>query len=189
MAVITCGLEEILNPDTCNDRGGIFEIYWTEYNNIDWATMLADPLQFDPTNQQILDYEMVGGATFNRLTFQRKEAYYEFTYTGEQDFYQILVTMALKGKDRDRRNKLMSAIQCCNVYLHIYENNGGQRAVGVDYNGEVFRDLLDTLHISRHLDAGGQLGTSKGRDEVDFGGEAFFAPLFANVPVANIPLV
>lgn len=188
MAAITCALDTITNPASCNDRGGIRAIYWTEYDNIDWDTMAVTALQFDTANQEILDYAMVGGAVFNKVEFERKNAFYDFTYTRDQDFYELLITLMFKGKDRDRRNSLQSAIACCNIVVHIFGNAGEQRVVGVDWNGESFSTIVEQLAVTRHLDSGGQLGTSRGRDELDLGGQSFFAPLWASVAEADIPL-
>lgn len=188
MPEIICGLGEILNPEKCNDRGGFRTAYWTEDANINWTAMLADPTLFDPANQQILGYSMNGAGVFNKLTFERKAAFYDFTYTRESDVYTLLISMLFKGKQLDRRNKLAAAVNCCNVVFHLYANDGTQRVVGRDYNGVVFDPLLDSLAISRHLDSSGQLGTSRSRDELDLGGESFLPPVFANVAEADIPL-
>lgn len=188
MAVITCALDAITDPSSCNDRGGIKSLYWTEYENVDWDTMLTDDTKFDTDNQEILDYTMVSSAVFSKVEFERKAAFYDFTYTRDQDFYQLLVTLQFKGKDRARRNSLQSAINCCAIVLHVYGNAGEQRVIGVDYNGEVFDPILEKLAVTRHLDSGGQLGTSRGRDELDLGGESFYAPLWASVDEADIPL-
>lgn len=188
MAAITCALDAISNPSTCVKRGGIRALYWTEYENIDWASMAGEETDFDTTNQQILDYVMVSSAVFNKVEFEAKEAFYEFTYTEEQDFYENLVTLMFRGKDRDRRNSLQSAIACCNIVMHIYGYGGEQRVVGVDWNGDAFAPILETMSVTRHLDASGQLGTSRARDEMDLGGQSFYAPLFANVAESALPL-
>ena len=188
MAVIACELLGLNSLNNCNDRGGIRTAFWAEYDGIDWPTMLADPLLFDPVNQQILGYAMLGGAVFSPIVGESKNSYYEFTYTSEQDFYQLLVTFLFKGKDRERRNRLQSAIACCNVVIHIYGRSGEQRVVGIDYNGEVFDPIVEFARVTRHLDSGGQLGTSRSRDELDLGGQSFYAPLWANVPQEDIPL-
>jgi len=188
MAVISCDLLALNSANDCNDRGGIRKAFWTEYNNIDWDTMLADPLLFDPTNEQILGYAMNGGAVFTEIEGESKNSFYEFTYTSEQDFYQLLVTFLFKGKDRTRRNRLQKAIACCNVVIHIYGRSGEQRVIGVDYNGEVFDPIVEFARVTRHLDSGGQLGTSRSRDELDLGGQSFYAPLWANVAESDIPL-
>lgn len=188
MAAITCALDEILNPAVCNDRGGIREAYWFNVDDVDWDDMAGDALKFDTTNQRILGYTMIGGATMNKLSFERKEAFYDFTYTADTDVYTLLITMLFKAKDEARRNSLQSAIACCNVGIHIYSNDGTQRVVGIDWNGDTFDGILEQLRVSRHLDSSGQLGSSRARDEMDLGGESFFAPLFAQVPVASLPL-
>jgi len=124
----------------------------------------------------------------NKLTFERKEAFYDFTYTADADVYELLITMFFKAKDSARRNSLQSAITCCNIGMHIYTNDGTQRVVGQDWNGESMDDMLEELRITRHLDSSGQLGTSRARDEVDLGGESFFSPLFADVAESELPL-
>ena len=188
MAEIQCGLDTITKPQNCNDRGGIRALYWVERSQVDFDAMLADATKFDPANQQILGYTMQAGAVFNKVEFERKEAFYSFGYTDELDAYNLLITLGFKGKSLARRNSLQKAIGCCDVYVHIYGNDGTQRTVGSDYNGEVFDPIVDALHITRHDDAGGQLGTSRSTDSLDLGGEAFFAPMFANVPESAIPL-
>lgn len=188
MAEITCQLDEILNPATCNDRGGIRALYWFEADKVDWDAMAADPLQFDPATQTVLGYTMIGGATMNKLTFERKEAFYDFTFTRDADIYELLITLMFKAKDVARRNSLQSAIACCDVGLHIYTNDGTQRVVGIDWNGEMFDSIPEKLAVTRHLDSSGQLGSSRARDELDLGGESFFAPLFADVEESALPL-
>lgn len=188
MALITCALDTITNPAVCNDRGGIRKAYWFEFDSVDWPTMLADPLQFDPANHQVLGYTMLGGATFHELTFERKSAFYDFTFTRDEDVYTILVQWIFKAKDNARRLALQNAIACCNLGLHIYGNDGTQRVIGPDYNGVVIDEMLEPLAVTRHLDSSGQLGTSRARDEMDLGGESFFAPLFASVDEGDLPL-
>jgi len=151
--------------------------------------MLADPLQFDSATHEVLGYTMLGGATMSRLSFIRKSAFYDFTYERESDVYTILVQWIFKAKDVARRLALQKAIACCNLGLHIYCNDGTQRVVGPDYNGDTIEEMLEALAVTRHLDSSGQLGTSRARDEMDLGGESFFAPLFAQVDRANLPLV
>jgi len=188
MPQITCALDNILNPTVCNDRGGFRKAFWFEANKVDWDAIFADPLQFDTTTHQIIGYTMIGGAVMYELTFEPKSAFYEFTFTRETDLYTILVQMFFKAKDNARRQALQAAIACCNVGMHIYANDGTQRVVAQDFDGNGFVNMLEPLAITRHLDGSGQLGTSRARDELDLGGEAFFAPLFANVDEANLPL-
>ena len=188
MPEITCALNNILNPAVCNDRGGIRVAYWFDVDTVDWVTMAGDPLQFDTSSQEILGYTMLGGAVMYKLTFEPKEAFYEFTYTDETDIYTLLVTMLFKSKDIARRNALQEAIACCNIGLHIYSYSGHQRVIGQDWNGVVMSNVPSQLRVSRHLDHSGQLGSSKARDELDLGGEGFFAPLFANIDETSLPL-
>lgn len=188
MPDITCSLDAITTSTDCKLRGGIRALYWTQYSNVDWATMVADPLQFDPTNQEVLDYTMVAAAVFTKVEFDRKNAFYDVTFTEDADVYAQLITMFFDGKDRARRNSLQAATLCCDIVAHVYDNNGTQRVFGVDYNGTSFDKQLTSLKVGRHLDSSGQLGQSKARDELDLSGEAFFAPLFADVDEASIPV-
>lgn len=189
MALISCALDNISNPTNCEDRGGIKTLYWTAYENIDWDTMIGDPTKFDPATHEVLEWVMSGGGTFNKVTFERKLSFYENTYTRETDVYALLLTMVFAGKDAARRLSFQKAIQCCQIVAHVIENTGKQRVFGVDYNGVTAEPILDYFQVGRHLDAGGQLGTSKSRDEIDLIGESFYAPLFAQVDESTIPLV
>jgi len=189
MPAISCALEGISKVAGCNRRGGIRALYWTEYQNIDWDTMVADPLQFDPANHEILEYTMIGGATWAKVEFEKKESFYEFTYSDENDYYELLVTIGMTGKSSARRLALQKAIQCCEIVAHIFGYSGEQRVIGLDYNGEVIESIVDLAHIGRHADRGGQLGTSRAGDDFDIVGEAFYAPLFAQAVEGDLPLV
>ena len=189
MALITCELDNIQKIANCADRGGYRKLYWFRPSEVDWATMLADPLLFDPATHTILDYAMIGGAVFTEVEFEPKSSFYDFTFTKETDVYSLLVSWIHKGKDPVRRLALQKAINCCDIGVHIYANDGSQRVIAQDYNGETMVDLLDPLAVGRHLDSSGQLGSSRSRDEIDLTGEAFYAPLFATVAEADLPLV
>lgn len=188
MARISCELLALNSLANCNDRGGILAAFWTEYDNVDWATMLADPLLFDPVNQEILGYAMNGAGVFNEVTGESKNSFYTFTYTAEQDFYELAVNLYYKGKEITRRNRLASAIACCNIVLHLYGRSGEQRVIGIDYNGETFDPIVEFARVTSHIDHGGQLGTERSHDALVLGGQSFFPPMWANVPREDIPL-
>lgn len=188
MPEITGSLDQFSTATDCNDKGGIRVLYWTEYNNIDWAAMAADALQFDQTTRKVLAYTMVSSATFNKIEFERKTAFYDFTYTSDADVVSLLMTLAFKGKDNDRKNSLDHAIRTCAIVCHIYDENGKQRVIGVDWNGVTFNLPVEYLEVKRILDSSGQKGSSKSRDEMDLGGEQDFLPLFAEVVETAIPV-
>lgn len=188
MPEITGALDAIITSTACDDKGGIRVLYWTEYDNIDWDTMLGDVAEFTPATGLILGYSMVGGAVFNKVEFERKEAFYDFTYTSDADVVALLMTLAFKGKNNDRKNSLDKAIRSCAIVCHVYGENGIQRVIGVDYNGVAFSKIPSYLEIGRVLDSSGQRGTSKARDEMDIIGEADFLPMYATVDEANIPV-
>jgi len=188
VCVTTCELADISTSDECNIRGGLKTVYWALYSDIDWEDMAADPLQFDTATQEILGYTMVGGAVFNKLTFERKQGLYDFTYTEDTGVYEQVVTMIFEGKSVTLRNALVSTIGCCKIILHIFDNNCLERVVGVEWDGVTFEPQVKTLRITRHLDSSGEFGTAPARDELDIGGESLFAPIYAQVGETNIPV-
>ena len=188
MPEITGALNQISTATDCNDKGGIRVLYWTEYKNIDWVAMAADPLKFDTTNRIVLDYTMVASAVFNKVEFERKTAFYDFTYTSDADVVTTLLTLAFKGKDNARKNALDEAVRSCAIVCHIYDENGKQRVVGVDWNGVIFSLPVEYTEVKRIVDSSGQKGSSKARDEMDLGGEQDYLPLFATVTETAIPV-
>lgn len=186
--VTTCELNDLTSSDDCNTRGGIRLAFWAKYSDIDWEAMAAAPLIFNPTTQLILDYTMVGGAVFKKLEFERKAANYNFTYTSDTDLYTQVIATIFEGKDSANRNAIVEAIGCCKLILHIVDNNCQERVVGVEWDGTSFSPQITPLRITRHLDTSGVLGTDKGRDEIDFGGESLIAPLYSTAYANdNIP--
>lgn len=185
---ITCGLDAINKLANCNDRGGFRTLYWFDVADVDWASMIADPTKFDTTNHLILGYTMLNSATMNKVEFEAKSAFFDFTYTSDTDLYSLLIQTMYRGSDNARALSFQKAISCCNIGVHIYANDGTQRVVAQDYNGVSIQDILEPLRVGRHLDSSGQLGTSRSRDELDLIGESFFRPLFATVAEADLPL-
>lgn len=188
MPLLTCSLDEIAKPAGCNDRGGLRAAYWAKKSEIDFAAMVSNVLTFTPATQLIIGYTMIGGAVFTPIAFEGVGSFYNFTYTRDTDLYEQLVTLVFKGKDNPRKIAFQKAILCCDIVVHLYGNAGEQRVLGVDYDGVSLNNIPGSLQITRHLDDGGNLGTAKAKDELDFGGQSLFAPLFANVAEADLPL-
>ena len=186
--VITCQVQDITSGTDCNIRGGLKTVYWALYDDIDWATMAGDPLQFDTTDQKILGYTMIGGATFSKLTFERKQGQYEFNFTEDADVYEQAITLIFEGKGFATRNAFASAVNCCKLVAHIFDNNCQERIVGVEWDGVTFEPQIKTLRITGHLDASGETGSSKARDELILGGESVSPPLYGEVTEVNIPV-
>lgn len=186
--VVSCELGDISTSDECKTRGGLQTVYWANYKEIDWDAMATSAVNFDPVTENILSYAMVGGATFSKLTFERKQGFYDFTFTEDADVYDQLITMIFEGKSAVNSLAFKKAIGCCKIVLHIIDNNCIERVVGVEWNGTSFQPQARTLRIVRHLDSSGQLGSSKSRDEIDLGGESLSPPLYATVTEANVPV-
>jgi hypothetical protein len=188
MPPITCGLPAITKPASCKASGGIKRVYWTLFSAVNWAAMLADEDAFNPTTQVILEFEMNTGGTWKRLDFEKKQGSYSAEYTEDTDSYALNIPLVFEGKENARKNALTQALRCCDIVALVIGNNGEQRVFGVDFDGDFFDTISERLKVGRHLDTSGVLGTDKARDEVDLTGEALFAPLFANVVEADLPL-
>lgn len=184
----TCELTDIEEDDDCNNRGGIKTVYWAKYADIDWATMATDPLKFNPTTQTILGFTMLASAVFHKLTFGRKQAFYNFTYTKDTDVYAQVITLIFNGKSATNRNAFAKAVGCCKVVAVIFDNNCLSRVVGVEWDGTTFEPQITPLGITRHLDSSGQFGADKARDEIDLGGESLIAPLYSTALESAIPV-
>lgn len=185
---VSCELGAISSSDDCNIRGGIKTAYWALYNEINWASMAVSGSNFDTSTQLIKDYIMVSTAKFKKLSFERKQGAYNFTYTKDSDVYTQLVTLIFEGKDNTVKNALTKAIGCCKIVFHIFDNNCIERILGVEWNGTTFDPQVVPLSITRHLDTSGEFGSSKARDEIDLGGESLMAPLYGTVGESNIPV-
>ncbi len=147
-----CALDQLSTNTQCGNRGGIRIGYWTKYENIDWDAMATDPLKFDPVTKQILGYTMVGGATWNKVSFNKKSGFYNFDYTSETQVFTQLVQMFFFGKTNERKNALDAAIACCSVVAHLFGTDGQQRVPGVEWNGTGFEEQTEPLVITRISD-------------------------------------
>lgn len=186
--VFPCALAGLEEPDDCNTRGGLSTAYWAKESDIDWVAMAADALQFDHATQTIKDYTMVGSTKFTQIQFNRKGGSYNFTYTSDTQSYAQLIPMIFEGKTNANKLAIQNAISCCKVILHLFDNNGLERVVGIEWNGTKFTTQVLKLKIVRHLDASGTLAGEKAREELDLGGESAYAPLYATVGEANMPV-
>ncbi len=192
LCVTTCALSDIAYDSSCSIKGGLRTVYWARYSDIDWPAILAPHAPpalptFDVPTQTVLGYIMIGNAKFNKLTFDRKSSFYNFTFTSDAELYSILMTIIFEGKSAANRQAFTNAVSCCDIVAHIFDNNCKERIIGVEYNGTSFEPQITKLRITRHLDSSGQFGTDKARDELDLGGESLTTPLFANVGELNIP--
>lgn len=188
MAQIQCGLQAITTATNCNLRGGIRAVYVAQYGDVDWATMLGDNTKWDTATNTIKGYTMVGAATFKKLTFERTSALLDVTYTRDADVFEILLTVIFNGKENARKLALENMLQCCSLVAHVFYNTGVERVLGVEFNGSTFAEQIQPLRVTRYLDSAGQLGQGVARDEIDLGGQSFYAPLFATVTEANMPV-
>lgn len=183
-----CSLGALSEPDECNARGGLSSAYWAKASDIDWTAMAASATNFNPTTQTILDYIMVGSAVFKPIQFNRKGGTYNFTWTQETQSYEQLIPFIFEGKTNTNRLAIQNAVSCCKIILHLFDNNGLERVIGIEWNGYKFVSQVVNLRVVRHLDASGNLSGEKGREELDLGGESTFPPLYATVGETNIPV-
>lgn len=187
--VVPCALGNLTtNDDNCGNKGGIAAAYWAKYSDIDWTAMAANVLNWNLATLTILDYIMVAAATFKKLEFDVKQSFYNFTFTEDTDVYTQVITAVFEGKSNAQTTVFRQALSCCNLVIHIFDLNGLERVVGVEWTGTAFTKQLKTVRIVRHLDASGQQGQARSRDEIDLGGESLRPPLYATVTQSGIPV-
>lgn len=186
MAEIVCALEGINSPANCTDKKGVRRAFFAQRSLIDWDAMLADPLKFSESDEQILGYTYLAGGKHVEIEYERRSGQFDATYTGDQGYYEVLFQFIMEGKDRTRTNALKRLAACCDLTVHVYLSDGSQRVIGIDYDGTIFDIPLSRFRVERHLDSAGAFDGDPARDEVDIQGQQEFAPLYANVPVADM---
>lgn len=183
LCVNTCELTDLSTSDACKVRGGISCIYWIRCTELDLEQMAAD---YDDTVGCLTGYVKKAPAVWSKLSFDKKNAFYDFTYTEDDDVYVQLITIIFEGQSKELRNAFCHAVQCCDIILHIIDNNCLTRTVGLEWDGCNFTKQTKTLRIGRHLDSSGQLGDSKARNEIDFVGESICPPIYNTVAEADL---
>lgn len=188
MPSILGALEGVTNDTNCGKKPGIKHIFAAERKLVDWDAMKANALNFDSTNFEVLSYIYKTGGQHVEITFDRNTGQFDSTYNPDDKAYETVVQAVLSGKGRDRTHALRKLVDCCDLTLHLYMSDGTERVVGPEYDFEddVFIEPVDKLAVSRHLDSQGTRGGDDPRDEIDFSGQTDYAPLFANVPVAEL---
>lgn len=171
--------------ESCARGKGIKKAYYAKRSDIDWEAMAADAAQFDQDTCTISGFTMLGGATFNTLNFAKKSGYYDFTYTSDNGFYELLIKMIFEGKSAVNAKEICKLIQDCNYVMVIIDNNCEGRVVGQEFTDGIFDSPLSELEIGTHLDSSGQFGGDKPRDEIDWIGETTCAPLFHDISQAD----
>ena len=182
MAKIVCLLDgNLIENDDCNQKKGIRRLFVAQRSLIDWEAMRSSTTKFDPNEEVILGYTYRPGGAHYEVTFDRTTATGNATYTSDNGLYDNLLTVILRGNSAERTRQLKRWIACCDLTVHAIMANGTERVYGVEYDGEVFDQPLTRMRVSRHLDSPGQFSGDDARDELDFGGQQEFAPLFARV--------
>lgn len=178
----SCEKQDIGSDSNCNLRGGLKCAFYAKEDEIDWDTMEAS---FDAVTCSITDFVMMGGGIFCSLKFSKKTGTYNFTYTRDADVYEQLITMVFEGKAAANAKAICQLIGCCDLILALFDNNCTGRVVGKEWDGEGFDDPVEGVKIVRHLDAAGEFGGDKPRDEIDFGGESTCTPVFLDLSKAD----
>lgn len=180
---VTATLGNLGQSPDCNLRGGLKTIKWIENQHIDWDEMTTNTANANVNvDGEVIQFAYTGSetdASWHTLTFERKLGSYNFTFTEDADVYEQLITVTFEGKSKADREIFLNALSVCKIVAVVYDNNCQARLIGVDYDG-TFTEQIKSLRIVRHLDASGEFGTSKARDEMDLGGESLFPPMYVN---------
>lgn len=155
-------------------------MYWVNISDIDLAGTAANV-----TSGVLSAYVMLAAATFELIEFDRESAFYTFTYTDDADTYDILITAIFEGKDAARAEVLRAALGCCDIVVHTVDQSCVERVVGMEFQPisggtDTMIEAVRRLRIGRHLDASGQKGTDKARDEMDIIGLHQSTPLYSD---------
>ena len=186
MAGFTGVLEGLTTSDKCSKKKGVKAAYAASGSLIDWAFMQNDGTYFDQTTQQILKYKYLPGGGHVKMDFDRKSGIFNSTYTRDTGYFDTIFQMVMLGKDRVRTNAIKQYIVNCDLALHLYMNDGTQRVLGIDWDGEAFDKPILKFEVDRVLDTHGELEGDDPRDEIDFGGQLLYPALYANVPRAEL---
>ena len=137
--VTSCALNAITTTENCNASGGLKSAYWVKSSDVDLAGMSTDPLAFDQPTEQVLLWTMLGGAVFTKLTFERKQGFYDFTFTEDTDVYEQLITLIFEGKSNANRLAFCAALSCCQIILHTFDNDCNERVIGIEWDGTLLQ--------------------------------------------------
>lgn len=181
-------LDQLGTTQECATRGSFKTAYWAKCDEIDWEAMAASAPSFDPATEVILAYIMVNSAVFTKIESEKKSSQYNFQYTRANDFYTLAINLLFEGKSAARRLTIKEAILECCIILHIFDNNGLERVVGMEWVGGTFTLPVERLKIDVHDDISGLFGGTIPSDALTLAGEGLFAPLYATVGEANIPV-
>lgn len=165
----SCSLDDISTNDSCSGQGGLLTVFWIDQSDIDWDAM-TNVLNWDDANYEVLNWIMLGGASWNEITFQRKNGRLDALYTLDNGFYEVsLLNLILNGHTAARTLTLGQAIPCCGIIAQVHDNNSFARVIGKEFIDGAWIDPLDPLRIDRHLDTHGAFGDRNdvARDEFD----------------------
>ena len=168
----------------CTKSAGLKALFWALRSDIDLVATAANV----SAGGVLSAWVMVGAAVFNRVYFEREQAFYTATFTEDADSYDVLIQLMSEGKAATRTQVLREALGCCDIVIHTFDNSCVERILGIDWDGTDLFEPVDGLHIGRHLDASGAKGSDKARDEFDIVGKQDTAPLFATVTIAAMPV-
>lgn len=187
LCAYTCTLGDLETDDSCNTSGGIQEIYWCQYGDINWAATVAavEPVLFNPTTEVLTGFVMQGGVWY-KVTPERKTSQYTFTFGEDTQVYEQEIVINFEGGSAAFRLKIKNSFKCCNLVLLIVDNNCNQRLVGVEWNGTAFIKQVKTVRYGTHVDRSGELGTSKAGNDVTLVGESLVAPIYCNVNLTTL---
>lgn len=183
-----CDLGDVGTDDTCNDAGGLLTVFWIDKSDIDWTAMALEA-NYDTDTHSILNWIILGGATFGELTFQRKNGRLDALYTRDNGYYEVsLLNLLFLGRSVGRTISLGQAINCCGIVAQVFDNTGQAMVIGKEFQNGGWVDPLDNCAINRHLGTTGGFGNrdDKSRDEVDLLCQQITPPAYSDVDLATM---
>lgn len=174
------------NEVDCVKGKGVSRVFFAQASLIDWDAMYLSPLHWDSENEQIKDYIYLVGGVHHEIKFEKLGSVFFSERTSDNDYYETLLTLILKGNSPARAKKIRRLLNCCDLALHVYLSNGTQRVLGRDLDVTGFVNPVSKSELGRHRNDAGTLGGDDSRDELDFTQQTEYEPVYGNVAISTL---
>lgn len=188
MPTYSPSLGDVTTTTLCASKGGLLSVFWIDKTNIDWTAMLL-AANYNVATNSVLNWVILGGATWGEVTFQAKNGRLDGLFTSDNDYYEVtLPNLIIEGRDKARTLALANATTTCGILAQVFDNNGYARIIGKEHVNGAWVDPLENFKISRHLDTTGAFGAAddKTRDEFDMAAEHRYPFPYSDVDLATM---
>lgn len=165
---------------TCATFKGIDRLFVNELGNIDTAGST-----YDDTAGCLTAYAV--SSPFVEIEFDSENTSISWSFTEDNGYYEITVSMSLEGIDKSVRDAVRSWVGKCLVF-HAIDRNCVEIVAGLEYNGTAIANPLRAIRVTEHNGTTGVLGGDASSTTITFVGRLKCEPMLANVGAANVPV-